>query len=135
MLLRFQLVSLSLICMSNDSANLLLGKDRIEMDGERLEDVLAGLLARGEVAALAKPQHHGEKAVLRVAVGDGVMLAADGADANAAERKNAGFHRGLAHDLDDQAISTRASRLAEYSMVKCGMCCLLQRFCRALHAK
>ena len=101
MLLRFQLVSLSLICISNDSANFASGEDRIEMGGQRLEDMLAGLFARGEVAALAKPQHHREKAVLRVAVGNGVMLAFDGADANAAERKDSGFHRGLAHDLDD----------------------------------
>ena len=67
------------------------------MDGERAEDLLARLLARREIAALAKPQHHGEKAVLRVAVGDGVMLAPDGTDANTPERKNPGFHRGLAH--------------------------------------
>jgi hypothetical protein len=31
------------------------------------------------------------------------MLAADGADANAPEWKNPGFHRGLADDLDDLA--------------------------------
>src|SRR6202795_409159 len=31
------------------------------------------------------------------------MLAADGADANAPERKDSGFHRGLAHEFDDLA--------------------------------
>ena len=40
---------------------------------------------------------------MRPAVGDGVVLAADRADANAAERKNPGFHRGLADDFDDLA--------------------------------
>ena len=63
MLLRFQLVSLSLICMSNDSANLRRREHRIEMGGQRLEDMLAGLLAGGEIAALAEPQHHVEEAV------------------------------------------------------------------------
>ena len=62
MLLRFQLVSLSLICMSNDRANLLVGEDRIEMGGERLEDMFAGLLAGRQIAAFAQPQHHGEEA-------------------------------------------------------------------------
>ena len=100
MLLRFQLVSLSLICMSNDNANLLFREDRVEMSRQRLEDVLAGLLAGGEIAAFAEPQHHGEKAESG-AVGDGVMLAADRADADAAERKDAGLDRGLAHELDD----------------------------------
>ena len=56
----------------------------------------------GEVAALAEPQHHVEKAEVRVAVGDRKMLASDGADANAAERKDAGFHRGLADEFDDR---------------------------------
>ena len=101
MLLRFQLVSLSLICMSNDSANLVFGKHRIEMGGERLENMFAGLLAGGEIAALAKPQHHRQKTEMRIAVGNRVMLAADGADADAAERKDSGFHRGLADHLDD----------------------------------
>ena len=65
MLLRFQLVSLSLICMSNDSANRLAGENRIEMAGERLEDMFAGLLAGREIAPFAEPQQHGEKARLR----------------------------------------------------------------------
>src|SRR5450759_185244 len=79
------------------------GENRIEIAGQRLEYMLAGLPAGGEIAPLAKPQHHGEKAELRIPVGDGVVLASDSADANAAERKNPGFHRGLAHDFDDLA--------------------------------
>ncbi len=99
--MRFQLVSLSLICMSNDSANLLALEDGIEMVGQRAKDMFAGLLSGREIAALAKAQHHVEKAELRIAVGDRVMLAADSADADAAEREDAGFDRGLADDLDD----------------------------------
>src|SRR5581483_598151 len=67
------------------------------------EDVLAGFLARREVAAFAKAQHHVEKAVIRSTIGNGIVLAADGANADAAERENAGLDRGLAHDLDDLA--------------------------------
>src|SRR5450432_1734057 len=78
------------------------GEHRVEMLGQHAKDMLAGLLAGGEVAALAEPQHHVEEAVLRPAVGDGVMLAADGADADAAERKNPGFDRGLANEFDDR---------------------------------
>src|SRR6478735_4889409 len=78
-----------------------LREDGIEMGRQRLEDVLAGLLAGGEIAALAEPQHHRKEAEIGVAVGDGVMLAFDGADADAAEREDAGLHRGLANDLDD----------------------------------
>src|SRR5229473_5649846 len=78
-------------------------EDRIEMVGEHAENMLAGLLAGGEIAPLAKPQDHVEKTVLRSPVGDGVMLATDGADANAAERKNPGFDRGPAYRLDDPA--------------------------------
>src|SRR5258708_31179250 len=78
-------------------------KDRIEMVGEDAEYMLAGLLAGGEIAPLAKTQDHVEKTVLRSPVGDGVMLATDGTDANAAERKNPGFHGCLAHHLDDPA--------------------------------
>ena len=40
---------------------------------------------------------------LRAAVGDRVMLAADRADPDAAERKDPGFSRGLADDFDDLA--------------------------------
>ena len=103
MLLRFQLVSLSLICMSNDKANLLAGEDGIEMFGERLEDMLAGLLPRGEVAALADAQHHVEEAVVVLGIGDRIVLAADGTNADAAEREDAGLDRRLAHDLADGA--------------------------------
>src|SRR5437868_12065362 len=41
---------------------------RIEVRGERLENVLAGLLACGEIAAFPEAQHHIEKAELRIAV-------------------------------------------------------------------
>ena len=65
--------------------------------------MLAGFLARREIAALAKTQHHVEKPEIRPPVGDGVMLATDGTDLNAAEREDPGFHRGFADDLDDLA--------------------------------
>ena len=42
--------------------------------------MLAGLLAGGEIATLAEPQHHVEKAVLRLPVGDRKLLAADRAE-------------------------------------------------------
>src|SRR5580704_15344311 len=74
-------------------------KDRIEMHRQRLEDMLAGLLARRKVASLAEPQHHVEKAVGRIAVGDRIVLASDGANTNAAEREDAGLDRRLAHDV------------------------------------
>src|SRR5260370_33494758 len=77
------------------------GKDGIEMVRQRLENMLAGLLAGGEIAALAKPQHHVEKTEMRAPVGDAKMFAASSADAHAAERKDPGFHRRLADDLDD----------------------------------
>src|SRR5258708_35224825 len=51
------------------------GENRIEMTGERLEDMLAGLLAGCEIAAFAEAQHHREKAEIRLAVGDGIVLA------------------------------------------------------------
>jgi hypothetical protein len=95
MLLRCQLVSLSLICMSNDRAN--------ELCANSAENVLAGLLAGRQIAALAKPQHHIEETEMRLSVGDRVMLAADRANANATERKNPGFYRGPADDFDDLA--------------------------------
>ena len=65
--------------------------------------MFAGLLAGGEVAAFAEPQHHVEKAVIRSAVGDRVVLASDGADANTAEREDTGLDRGLANQLHDRA--------------------------------
>ena len=49
-----------------------------------------------------------EKFVL--AVGDGVVLASDGADANAAEREDAGLDRGLADQFDDLAHVDAAHR-------------------------
>src|SRR5437868_366663 len=42
---------------------------RVEIGRQHLEDMLAGLFARREVAAFAKPQHHVEKAEMRPAVG------------------------------------------------------------------
>src|SRR5665213_642803 len=72
------------------------GEYRIEIAGERLENMLAGLLAGGEVAALAKPQHHRQKCKLRIAVGDGVVLAAHRADAGASHGENPGLDGGLA---------------------------------------
>src|SRR5881396_2116412 len=50
-----------------------IGKDRIEVSGQRSEDMFAGFFAGCEVASLAEPQHHVEKAEVRLAVGDGVM--------------------------------------------------------------
>src|SRR5450755_1176678 len=46
-------------------------KHRIEMVGQRAKDMLAGLLAGGEIAPFAEPQQHGEKTVVRAAIGDG----------------------------------------------------------------
>src|SRR5579859_3169008 len=80
-----------------------LREDRIKVRGQHLEDVLAGLLARGEVAAFAEPEDHVEEGEVGIAVGDCKMLAFDGADADAAEREDAGLDRGLADDLDDLA--------------------------------
>src|ERR1700735_1626554 len=76
-------------------------ENRIEITGERLENMFAGLLAGDEVAAFAQAQHHIEESEMGLAIGDGELLAADGADANAAERENSGLHRGLAHDFHD----------------------------------
>src|SRR5689334_10676584 len=64
----------------------------IEMGGQRLEDMFARFLARREVAAFAEPQHHVEEGEIRIAVGDRVVLASDGAYADAAERKDAGLN-------------------------------------------
>src|SRR5262249_2148803 len=70
------------------------------MRRERLEDVLASLLARSQIAAFAEPQHHVEEAVLGIAVSNRIMLAAECANADAAEREDAGLDGGLAHDFD-----------------------------------
>src|SRR5215471_10111443 len=76
-------------------------KERLKMSRQRLEDVLAGSFSGGEVAAFAKSQQHVEKSVICPAVGNGIVLASDGAITDAAEREDAAFHRGPAHDLDD----------------------------------
>src|ERR1700721_4485925 len=67
-----------------------LGKHRIETVRQRLEDMLSGLLAGRKIAPLAKPQHHVEKAEIRAPIGDGVVLATDSANPNAAKRKMPG---------------------------------------------
>src|SRR6266702_7393516 len=72
-------------------------EDRIEMPGEGVENVLAGFLAGRKVAALADAQHHVEKAVVLPGIGDRIMLALDGTDADAAEREDAGLDCRLAH--------------------------------------
>src|SRR5882724_10751122 len=76
---------------------------QIEMGRQRLEDLFAGLLAGGEVAPFAEPQHHVEKAVIVPAIGNRIMLASDRADADAAEREDAGFNCGLAHQFHNGA--------------------------------
>src|ERR1700748_2916713 len=63
--------------------------------------MFSSLLAGGEIAARAKSQHHVEKAEIRGSIGDGVVFATDGANPNAAERKDASLDRGLADDFDD----------------------------------
>src|SRR6185312_12156800 len=80
-----------------------LRKHGIQVRRQHIEDMLAGLLAGGEVAAFAEPQHHVEKGEVRIAVCDRVMLASDGANADAAEREDAGLDGGLADDRDDRA--------------------------------
>src|SRR5882672_266942 len=72
----------------------------IEISRQRLEDVLAGLLAGCEIAAFAEPEHHVEKAEIGISIRDRIMLTPDGADADAAEREDAGFNRCLADDFD-----------------------------------
>src|SRR3954466_13791542 len=74
-------------------------EDGIEMPGERLEDMLAGRLAGWQIAAFADAQHHVEKAVVLPRVRNRIMLASDGANADAAEREDAGLDRRLAHHL------------------------------------
>src|SRR3954471_15805345 len=73
------------------------------MPGERLEDMLAGRLAGWQIAAFADAQHHVEKAVVLPRVRDRIMLASDGADADAAEREDAGLDRRVAHHLTRRA--------------------------------
>src|SRR6201999_4513056 len=64
-----------------------LGEYRIEIGRQRLEHVLAGLLAGDEIAPLAEPQQNGDEAVIGVAVGDRIVFAAHGADPRAADRE------------------------------------------------
>src|SRR6266702_6004486 len=80
---------------------LAVGEHRIEMSRQRLENMFAGLLAGCEISSFAKPQHHGEKAEVLPAVGDGIVIASDGTDTNAAEREDAGLNRSLADQFDD----------------------------------
>src|SRR6266702_1110836 len=65
--------------------------------------MLARLLSRREVAPLAEPQHHVEKAVVPPAIGDRIMLAPDRTYANAAEREDAGLDRGVADEFHHRA--------------------------------
>src|SRR4051812_3036612 len=69
---------------------LLVRKYRVKIGRQGLENMFAGLLAGGEVAALAKPQQHVEKGEV-AAVCNRIVLAPDGADANASEREDAGL--------------------------------------------
>src|SRR4051794_10646043 len=78
-------------------------KHRIEVGGQGLENMFAGLLAGGEVAAFAEPQHHVEKSEVLLAVGDCIVLASDGADSNTSEREDAGLDRRLANQFHDRA--------------------------------
>ena len=88
--------------MSNDNANLL--TRRPDQDGRRApEDLFASLLAGGQIAPLAEPQHHVEESVIISAIRDGKMLASDGADADTTEREDAGFDRHAAHHFDHRA--------------------------------
>src|SRR5690348_5178564 len=79
----------------------LLREHGIEMGRQGLEDMLAGLLAGREIATFAEPQYHVEEGEIRIAVRDRVILARNGAHADAAEREDAGLDRGFANDLDD----------------------------------
>ena len=65
--------------------------------------MVAGLLAGGQIAAFAQPQHHIEKFEIGLAIGDGEVLATNSADANAAERKNPGLHRSRADNFHNLA--------------------------------
>src|SRR3977135_2945993 len=78
-------------------------KDGIEVAGQGPENMLAGFFASRKIASLAETQHHIEKSQMRVAVGDGVVLAANRPNLNAAERKDSGFYRSLADQFDDRA--------------------------------
>src|SRR3954453_15546974 len=78
-------------------------ENRVEIAGQDLEDMFAGRFSGGEIAALAKPQDHREKTEIRFPIRDRVMLAADGAHANAPDWKDAGFDRGLADEFDQLA--------------------------------
>src|SRR5215471_8052234 len=67
------------------------GEDGIKVSGERVEDMLAGFLTRRKISAFAEPQHHVEKGKILAAVRDRIVLAFDRANADAAEREDAGF--------------------------------------------
>src|SRR5947199_2579306 len=51
------------------------GENRVEVARKNFENVFASRFPRCEIATLAEPQHHREKAELRIAVRDRVMLA------------------------------------------------------------
>src|SRR5690348_15573301 len=77
------------------------GKDRIEVAGERAENLFASPLAASEIAPLAKPKYHGQKTEMVCTIGYRVVLAADGAHANPSDRENTRLDRSLADKLDD----------------------------------
>jgi hypothetical protein len=87
------------------------------MGGQRLENVIAGSLAGDKVAAFAKSQQHVEKAV----IGNGIMLASVVRTRMPPSGKMPLFTAALRTTSTTSAMSMRPSRLAEYSIVKCGM--------------
>src|SRR5262245_51434393 len=78
---------------------LAIGKDGIEIVGKRCEHVLTRLLTCRQVAPFAEPQQHRDKAVILAAVRDRIVLAAQSAHPDAADREDAGLDGCLADDL------------------------------------
>src|SRR5436305_8408135 len=78
-------------------------KNRVQIAGEHSENVFAGSLAACEIAALAEPKHHGEKAEMRSAIADRIVFAPDGTDTDPANGENTGLDRCLADKFDDLA--------------------------------
>ena len=95
------------------------GKYRIEVIGKGAKNMFASIPAGCHVPPLAKAQDHVEKAVLRIAVRDGVIFAADGANANAAERNV--LDRRLSNRFDDLADIQTGFEVGGVLIVKCGM--------------
>ena len=72
-------------------------KELVRNDLDR-EVTVTGTVVR---ATFAEPQQHRQEREALAAVGDRVGLAADGADADAADREDAGLDRAAAHQFDD----------------------------------